>query len=72
LNTDIRILQFKFGQKCIQRINAQRAVTTYGDIDAEVNNTQAIFQDLQKTFLPEFKLQYPDISIKKQSLVKKA
>ncbi len=47
----------------IQRINAQRTVTIYGDIDATVNNTQAIFQDLQKTFLAEFKQQYPDISI---------
>ena len=54
----------------IQRINAQRAVTIYGDIDAEVNNTQAIFQDLQKTFLPEFKQQYPDISIQFEGEVK--
>jgi multidrug efflux pump subunit AcrB len=25
----------------VQRINAQRAVTIYGDIDASLNNTQA-------------------------------
>ncbi|WP_428355090.1 efflux RND transporter permease subunit [Methyloprofundus sp.] len=54
----------------IQRINAQRAVTIYGDIDAEVNNTQAIFQDLQNTFLPEFKQQHPDISIHFEGEVK--
>ncbi|MCK4841881.1 MAG: efflux RND transporter permease subunit [Methylococcales bacterium] len=47
----------------IQRINAQRAVTIYGDIDAEINNTQAIFQDLEDTFLTEFKQQHPDITI---------
>ena len=54
----------------IQRINAQRAVTIYGDIDAEVNNTQAIFRDLQNTFLPEFKQQHPDISIHFEGEVK--
>ncbi|RLA16873.1 MAG: AcrB/AcrD/AcrF family protein, partial [Gammaproteobacteria bacterium] len=54
----------------IQRINSQRAVTIYGDIDAEINNTQAIFQDLQNTFLPEFIQQHPDISIHFEGEVK--
>ncbi|BCG63951.1 MAG: hypothetical protein methR_P1703 [Methyloprofundus sp.] len=47
----------------IQRINAQRAVTIYGDIDATVNNTQAIFKDLEASFLTEFKQNHPDISV---------
>ncbi len=47
----------------IQRINAQRAVTIYGDIDAAVNNTQAVFKDLETNFLAGFKQNYPDINI---------
>jgi len=47
----------------IQRINAQRAVTIYGDIDAQVNNTQAIFSDFENSFLAEFKQQHPDINV---------
>ncbi len=54
----------------IQRINAQRAVTIFGNIDAEVNNTQAIFQDLQHTFLPEFQRQHPNISIQFEGEIK--
>ncbi|NOQ13175.1 MAG: MMPL family transporter [Methyloprofundus sp.] len=47
----------------IQRINAQRAVTIFGDIDSSVNNTQAIFASLEKDFLSEFKQQHPDITV---------
>lgn len=54
----------------IQRINAQRAVTIYGDIDAQVNNTQAIFQDLENTFLPKFQRQHTDISIQFEGEIK--
>ena len=54
----------------IQRINAQRTVTIYGDIDAAVNNTQAIFQDLDNTFLAEFRQQYPDINIQFEGEIK--
>ncbi len=54
----------------IQRINAQRTVTIYGDIDAQVNNTQAIFQDLGQTFVTEFKQLYPDVSLHFEGEVK--
>ncbi|MEE9398350.1 MAG: efflux RND transporter permease subunit [Methylococcales bacterium] len=47
----------------INRINAQRAVTIYGDIDAEINNTQAVFKDLQKHYLIGFKTRFPEIKI---------
>ena len=47
----------------IQRINAQRAVTIYGDIDAEINNTRAVLQDLQHAFLTDFKNRFPEMSI---------
>lgn len=54
----------------IQRINAQRAVTIFGDIDAKVNNTQAIFQDLKVEFLPAFKQQHPNIRVQFEGEIK--
>jgi len=54
----------------IQRINGQRTVTIYGDIDAAVNNTQAILQDLQQQYVPNFKTRYPDISVNFEGEIK--
>lgn len=47
----------------IQRINSKRTVTIYGDIDASINNTQAIVKDLKQNYLPLFKTRYPEISV---------
>ncbi len=54
----------------IQRINGQRTVTIYGDIDAEINNTQAILQDLQQQYLPGFKTRYPEIKVNFEGEIK--
>jgi len=54
----------------IQRINGQRTVTIYGDIDAKINNTQAILQDLQNNYLTGFKVRYPDISVNFEGEIK--
>jgi len=54
----------------IQRINAQRTVTIYGDIDAEINNTQAIIQDLQNNYLPLFNSRYPELTVNFEGEVK--
>ncbi len=54
----------------IQRINGQRAVTIYGDIDAEINNTQAIIQDLHKNYLPIFKSRYPELTFNFEGEIK--
>lgn len=54
----------------IQRINGQRTVTLYGDIDAEINNTQVILQDLQANYLKDFKTRYPDISVNFEGEIK--
>ena len=47
----------------INRINGQRTVTVYGDIDAEINNTQAVIKDLQSSFLVDFQKRFTDITI---------
>jgi multidrug efflux pump subunit AcrB len=54
----------------IHRINGQRTVTIYGDIDADINNTQAIIQDLQKQYLPLFKTRYPELIVNFEGEVK--
>ncbi len=54
----------------IQRINGQRTVTLYGDIDAEINNTQAILQDLQANFLNDFMVRYPEIAVNFEGEIK--
>ena len=54
----------------INRINSQRAITIYGDIDAQINNTQAIINDLKTGFLPDFQNRYPDIAISFEGEIK--
>ncbi|MFT5719806.1 MAG: HAE1 family hydrophobic/amphiphilic exporter-1 [Motiliproteus sp.] len=45
----------------IHRIDNQRTVTVLGDIDATLNNTEAVLSDMQRNYLPEFRKLYPDI-----------
>ncbi len=54
----------------IQRINAQRTVTIFGDIDAQINNTQAVITDLQNGFLKKFADQFPGISVSFEGEIK--
>ena len=54
----------------IQRINGQRTATIYGDVDASINNTQAIIQDLQQNYLPLFKTRYPELSVNFEGEIK--
>ena len=54
----------------IQRVNSQRAVTVYGDIDASINNTQAIFTEMETSFFKDFKQSYPDISVHLEGEIK--
>ena len=54
----------------INRINAQRTVTVYGDIDAEINNTRAVFSDLENQYLIDFKQRFPEIKISFEGEIK--
>jgi multidrug efflux pump subunit AcrB len=54
----------------IQRINGQRTVTVYGDIDMQINNTQAVLKDLQKNYLPELENKFPELSFNFEGEIK--
>ena len=53
-----------------QRINGQQTVTIYGDIDPAINNTQAILQNLQQHYLPDFAEHYPEINVNFEGEIK--
>jgi len=54
----------------IQRINGQRTVTVYGDIDMQINNTQAVLKDLQEHYLPTLQNNFPELSFNFEGEVK--
>lgn len=47
----------------IHRVDNQRTVTVLGDIDPELNNTNAVIADLKANFLPEFAQRYPQVKL---------
>ena len=54
----------------IQRINGQRTVTVYGDIDMQINNTQAVLKNLQQHYLPTLQNNFPELSFNFEGEVK--
>lgn len=46
----------------IGRISHQRAVTIFGDVDAEVANTSEVIKGTEKNFLQDLQKRYPDIT----------
>ncbi len=56
----------------IHRVNNQRTVTIYGDVDKELNNTNAILADYQKQYLPGFEKQFPNVRVEMQGEAKNA
>lgn len=46
----------------IARVDGQRVVTVTGDIDTRIANTEAILQDVETNFLPEFRERHPAVS----------
>lgn len=52
------------------RVNNQRTVTVYGDINTQVNNTAKVIKDVQTNYLPKFMEQYPDLHVSFQGEVK--
>ncbi|WP_261843315.1 efflux RND transporter permease subunit [Aliamphritea ceti] len=47
----------------IHRIDNLRTVTVLGDIDANLNNTNAVLGDMKQSFLPGFAARYPDVKL---------
>ncbi|TQV88727.1 efflux RND transporter permease subunit [Aliikangiella coralliicola] len=58
------------GYSRISRVNNQRTVTVYGDIDLQVNNTNSVLNDLKKRWLPKFSEKYPELSLSFEGEVK--
>ena len=56
----------------ISRVDNQRTVTVYGDIDADKNNTTQVLSDVAKRWVPEFEKKYPDLSYSFEGEVKNA
>ena len=60
------------GYARISRVNNQRSVTVYGDIDADKNNTNKVLADLRARWLPQFYQRYPTLSLNFEGEVKNA
>ncbi len=69
LSTVARITQTRSYSR-LHRINGQRTVTVYGDIDRGVNNTQAVLKDLKLNYLPKFESHYPKLSLNFEGEIK--
>ncbi|OUS27562.1 acriflavin resistance protein [Gammaproteobacteria bacterium 45_16_T64] len=54
----------------IHRINNQRAVTLYGDVDTDLNNTAAVIKDFQNNYLPTLRKDFPNVTIELQGEAK--
>ncbi|NOQ89791.1 MAG: AcrB/AcrD/AcrF family protein [Gammaproteobacteria bacterium] len=61
----------KRGFARIGRINHQRTVTIYGDVDAEIANTSEIISGTEKNFLHELQQRYPEITFSLKGEVEK-
>jgi HAE1 family hydrophobic/amphiphilic exporter-1 len=56
----------------ISRVNNQRTVTVYGDIDVDKNNTKQLLDDVSKRWVPIFKQKYPELSYSFEGEIKNA
>ena len=65
-------IHWQRGYSRIGRVDNQRTVTVLGDIDATVNNTQAVTNDIKQRFLGEFNQNYPDIRVSFEGETKNA
>lgn len=60
------------GYARISRINNQRSVTVYGDIDADKNNTKKVLADITARWLPQFSQRYPELTVSFEGEIKNA
>lgn len=56
----------------ISRVNNQRAVTIYGDIDMDKNNTKQLLADVSKRWIPMFQKEYPNLRYSFEGEIKNA
>jgi multidrug efflux pump subunit AcrB len=60
------------GYARISRVNNQRSVTVYGDIDADKNNTKKVLADITARWLPGFSQRYPELTLNFEGEIKNA
>ncbi len=65
-------IEFSRGFARVSRVNNQRTITVYGDIDVEKNNTKQVLADITKRWLPQFELDYPKLSLNFEGEIKNA
>jgi multidrug efflux pump subunit AcrB len=65
-------IEYSRGYARISRVNNQRSVTVYGDIDADKNNTKKVLADVTARWLPQFNQRYPELTISFEGEIKNA
>ncbi|WP_114327358.1 efflux RND transporter permease subunit [Candidatus Colwellia aromaticivorans] len=60
------------GYARISRVNNQRSVTVYGDIDVDKNNTKKVLADITARWLPHFNQRYPELTLSFEGEIKNA
>jgi multidrug efflux pump subunit AcrB len=60
------------GYARISRVNNQRTVTVYGDIDVDKNNTKKVLADITQHWLPRFHKNYPELRLSFEGEIKNA
>ena len=65
-------IEYSRGYARISRVNNQRSVTVYGDIDADKNNTKKVLADVTTRWLPQFNQRYPELTVSFEGEIKNA
>ncbi len=69
--SSVAIITEKRGFSRIGRINHNRTVTIFGDVDAEIANTSEIIAGTEKNFLQDLQQRYPEITFSLKGEVEK-
>ena len=70
--TSVATVESSRGFARVSRVNNQRTITVYGDIDVDKNNTKQVLADITKRWLPQFEQNYPELSLNYEGEVKNA
>ncbi|GAA6173683.1 efflux RND transporter permease subunit [Colwellia sp. KU-HH00111] len=70
--TSVANVQSSRGFARISRVNNQRTVTVYGDIDVDENNTKQVLADISQRWLPQFEQKYPELTLNYEGEIKNA
>ena len=60
------------GYARVSRVDNQRTITVYGDIDVDKNNTKQVLADITKRWLPQFEQNHPELLLSFEGEIKNA